>query len=235
MAKLSDLNLGNEKVGDVDFANMPDQRGGFTPLPQPGTFRFAFPKFDAGSPIFETLDSADGPRLNLVFEDAFALTIAQSAGNAHNGESFAWRVSNMAFNRSKKGDPEVKASDLDYLLRDVFGETARPKTNKDYAMAMIKHAGEEFTADLEYTWNCNPKRDIYVDDGEGGYSKVEGTKGCGAKYYQGGTNGVQKQPVDPNDPASALVWPERIACSGKDGVACGAVIRAFGRLRNFRK
>ena len=92
MPKLAELGLGNEKVGDVDFADMPEQRGGFTPPPQPGTYRYKLPTFDQGSPIWDKIDTADGPRLNVVFEGPMALTIVQSPGGTHNGESFDWRV-----------------------------------------------------------------------------------------------------------------------------------------------
>jgi hypothetical protein len=235
MPKFAELGLTNEKVGDVDFASMPEQRGGFGPLPQPGTYRFKVPTFDASSPVFDTITTQKGARLNLKFEGAFALTIIQSSGNAHNGEAFEWRLSNQEFNRSRKGEPDIFVSDMDYILRDVLKQEKRPATNVAYGQAMIKaFSGAEFTADEEFTWFCNPKNDIRVDDGQGGTTVVEGTKGCESRYYQGGKNGVQKVHADENDPASPLVYPERITCNGKDGVPCGAVIRAFPRLRNFR-
>ena len=87
---------------------------------------------------------------------------------------------------------------------------------------------------LEFTWYCNSNNDIRVNDGQGAAQVVEGQKGCGARYYMGGTNGVKKEHADPNDAASPLVYPERIECSGKDGVPCGAIVRAFAQLRNFR-
>lgn len=236
MPKLNELQLGNEKIGDVDFADMPAQRGGFTPLVQPGTYRFKFPVFDAGAPIFDTIDTRDkGKRLNLIFSEAFALTIIQSPGGTANGQSFDARISNVERNRARTGEPEVLVSDLDYLLRDALGVKTRPKTNAEYAKAMIANAsGKEFTADVEFTWNCAENRDIFTDNGDGNLQKVEGTKGCGARYYQGGRTGVQKVPADANDPNSPLIYPERITCAGKDGVPCGAVIRAFTQLRNFK-
>jgi hypothetical protein len=239
MAKLSDLGLGSEKLVTPDFDAMPDQRGSFGPIPQPGTYRFKLPTFDAGSPIWDKFEQQGQPtRLNVVFEDAFALTIVQGPGGNHQGESFAWRVSNMPFNRARKGEAEILVSDLDYLLRDALSLPKAPTTNVAYAQALIQHgAGKEFTADLEFTWRCNPKRDIYVEDGQGGTSKVDGQPGCGANYYQG--DGIKAGTVgrvhaNPDDPASALVYPERVVCGGKDGIPCGASVRAFPRLRNFR-
>ena len=237
MPKLSDLGIGTEKIEGVDFSEMPEQRSGtFADPPQPGTYRFRLPKFDGNTPIFDMIESKkDGKkRLNILFTDAFALTIVQSPGGTHDGEGYDFRISNMEFDRARKGETPIFASDLDYLLRDGFKDTGRPKTNAAYGQALVKHAGQEFTADLEFTWNCNDQRDIYVDDGSGGSEKVEGTKGCGAKYYQGGKNGIGKERENPEDPNSPLVYPVRIRCAGRDGVPCDAIIRAFSRLRNFR-
>ena len=236
MPKLSDLGLTNEQVSGVDFANMPDQRGSFGPLPQPGTYRFKVPAFDASSPVFDTITTEKGPRLNLVFDGAFALEIIQSPGGTHNGESLNIRLSNQEFNRARKGEPDQFASDLDWIFRDVLKLQKAPKTNPQYAQTAIQSlAGKEFTADLEFTWRCNPKNDIRVDNGQGGTEVVEGTKGCGAGYYMGTRPGqIGKEHSNPEDPSSPLIYPERIVCGGKDGIPCGALVRAFPRLRNFR-
>lgn len=235
MPKLADLGIGNEKIAGVDFSEMPEQRGGgMQDPPQPGTYRLKLPMFDLNSPIFDAIESQDGKRVNIAFTDAFALQIVQSPGGAHNGEELDYRFSNVAFNQARKGQPEMKVSDLDFLLRDAFKDTGRPKTNAAYVQALAKHAGKEFTVDLEFTWSCNPKRDIYVDDGTGQSTKVEGTMGCGARYYQGGAAGIQKEHENPEDANSPMVYPVRITCGGKDGVPCGAIVRAFPRLRNFR-
>lgn len=240
MPSLQALGLTNEKVGDVDFNLMPDQRGSFGPLPQPGTYRFKFPLFDAGSPIWDSMDAPTGrpgtKRINLKFEDAFALTIVQSPGNVHNGETFEARFSNREFNQAWQGEEAYYVSDLDYIFRDVLRLPKPATNNQQYAQFAIQSlAGKEMTADLEFTWYCNAKNDIRVDDGAGSTTVVEGQKGCGTKFYQGGKNGVQKAHTDANDPTSPLVFPERIGpCPGKDGVPCGASLRAFPRLRNYR-
>lgn len=235
MPKLSDLGLSNEKIAGLEFDAMPDQRGGFGPPLYPGTYRFRLPKsLTAEMPIWDTMTTERGPRLNVLFEDAFALVIAQSLGGEKDGETFNARISAAERNRARKGEPEQLVSDLDYLLRDAFKLTARPKTNLEYAKALMQFAGKEFTADVEWNWYCNPKNDIRVDDGAGGTTQVEGQKGCGSRYYQGGNTGVQKALSDPNDPKSPLVWPERVECNGKDGVACGNLVRAYPNLRNFR-
>ena len=234
MPKLNDLGLTQEQVGTADFANMPEQRGGFTPPLYPGPYRFKLPVMTAASEIWDKLTTDRGDRLNVLFEGGASLQITQSVGGAHDGESFETRISAAERNRAKHGEPEQLVSDLDYLLRDAFKVETRPKTNLQYAQALIALSGREFTADSEWNWYCSKKRDIYVSDGASGSTLVEGQKGCDARYYQGGKQGVQKMKVDPNDPNSPLVWPERVVCSGKDGIPCGALVRAFANLRNFR-
>jgi len=164
------------------------------------------------------------------------LTVVQSAGGLHDGETYNWQVSNQEFNRAKRGEPEQMASDLDFLLRDAFKIAKKPMNNPGYAQVLMTLSGKEFTADVEWSWYCNDEKNIRVPDGQGGYTEVE-QKGCGSKYYQGGKNGVQKSPQDPGQPvgpANPLVWPERIICGGKDGIPCGAAVRAFPNLRNLR-
>lgn len=239
MPALNSLGLTNEQVSDVDFATMPDQRGSFGSLLQPGTYRFKFPIFDANAPIWDSLDAPtgrSGKRINLKFEDAFALTVVQSPGSVHNGESFEARFSNREFNQARKGEPDYFVSDLDFIFRDVLKLPLPAKTNAQYAQFAIQSlSGKEMTADLEFTWKCNPKNDIRVDDGQGTTTVVEGQKGCGNGWYQSGKSAIQKQHADPADPTSPLIYPERIGpCPGKDGVPCGASVRAFPRLRNYR-
>lgn len=235
MPSLNSLSLTNEKIGGLDFDNMPDQRGSFAPPLYPGTYRFKLPvRLSAELEIWDTLTTERGPRLNVLFQDASGLVIVQSPGGTKDGEMFETRISAAERNRARRGEAEQLVSDLDYLLRDGLKATTRPATNLQYAQALIANAGKEFTADVEWSWYCNKKNDIRVDDGAGGSTVVEGQKGCEARYYMGGNNGIQKTLSDPNDPKSALIWPERVVCSGKDGVPCGALIRAYANLRNFR-
>lgn len=234
MAKLQELGLTNEALGGLDFDKMPEQRGSYGPPLYPGTYRFKLPTLKPDMDIWDHRDTEKGPRLVVKFEGAAALLIVQSPGGKHDGESFEWNVSNQEFNRAKQGEPEQFASDLDFLLRDGFNIKKRPPSNLGFAQALIALSGKEFTADDEWTWYCNKNRDIYILDSTGNSRVVEGQKGCGAKYYQGGRTGVQKVLSDPADPKSAQVWPERIICGGKDGIPCGAAVRAFPNLRNFR-
>lgn len=233
MAKLSDLGLTNEGVGEaLDYATMPDQLGTFAPPPQPATFRFKFP--NRMDDLWETFDhptgKPPGKRLRAKFDDSHPLVIVQSADPAHLNEPFLTSLTNAERKRKRGKREDATApfiSDLDYIFRDVFGLPGKPAGgNVGYAQELLKHPGEEFTADLTWSWYCNEKKTIYVDNGQGGLQEVPNQMGCGTGYYQ---RDVQKVLSDPQDPKSALIYPLRITCS------CGGNVRAFANLQNFRK
>lgn len=230
MANLQSLGLGNEQVGEaLDYGTMPDQLGTFVEPPQPGSYRFRFPaRMDA---IWEVFDHPNGKppgkRIRAKFDDANPLTIVQSPGGTRDNEPFMTSITNAERKRGKKDDTAAPyISDMDYINRDVFGLTAKPAGgNVGYAQEFMKHGGEEFGAEVTWNWFCNDKKNIYVDDGTGRLTEVQ-QAGCGTSYYQ---KDVDKVPSDPADPNSPKVFPLRITCS------CGANVRAFANLGNFRK
>ena len=223
---LEQLGLGKEQLAGTEFDQIPENLGQSYPDPiQPGVYRFKFPPAGVMKSIWAKVDSTNyGERINAIFEDESALTIVQSPNKEHDGEEYRWRVSNVPRERGKE---KVLVSDMDLILR-ALGNTVRPRTNKAYAEALLKLAGREFTATNEFSWRCSDQREIYVEDGSGGTSKVEGKMGCGSRYYQ---RDVQKALSDPNDPASPKVYPVRITCSNPD---CGASVRAFPNLTGFK-
>jgi hypothetical protein len=223
---LEALGLGKEQLDGAEFDAIPENIGqSFPDPPQPGTYRFKLPPAGVMKAIWAKVDSQNhGERINAIFEDDSALTIVQSPGKEHDGEAFRWRCSNVPRERTKE---KILVSDMDLLLR-ALGATIRPKTNAAYAQALLKHAGQEFTAAIEFSWNCNPKKDIYVDDGNGSTAVVEGKVGCGTRYYQ---RDVAKVASNPDDPASPKGYPVRITCSNPD---CGASVRAFPNLTAFK-
>lgn len=236
MPKLSDLGLTNEQIGQaLDYPTMPDQFGAFPDPPYPGTYRFRFPA--RVDDIWETFDHTQGTppgkRIRARFDENRPLVIIQSPDGTKDGEPFQTGISNAERKRGRKEDPTVPMiSDMDYFFRDVFGLAQQPqRTNVAFAQAFMAAAPNvEFTADIEWNWFCNPKKDIYVDNGQGGYQAVEQQKGCGASYYQKDIKDAgMMQPSTPADPNSAKVYPLRITC------ACGANIRAFPNLTRFRK
>ena len=210
---LNELGLTQESLPAQSFDDLPEV-GGFTLPPQPGPYRFQLPA-NLGK-IWEPVETKKGQRVRAIFDKDAPLLIVASPGGRATNDSFQTRLTNVERKRGKEG---VEASDLDYLLK-VLGERIRPATNKAYGDALITYAGKEFGADITYSWSCNPEREIYAPDAEGKLQKVDGVKGCGKKYY---LRDVQK--------TEEGVYPHEITCSGE---GCGAVIRCFANLENFR-
>jgi hypothetical protein len=232
MASLQELGLSNDKIEGVDnFDDLAEQRA-FAPPPDPGTYRFQLPAAGPLAQAFGTVQSEKGQRIQVDLGGDAPLVIVQSPGKTHDGEPFSTRISNIERKRDRQG--LVVASDMDYLLK-ALGETTRAKTNAAYGQALLKHAGQTFTADVEWSWNCNPRRAARFEgvneDGtpSGAYETVDDPSsalegddagkraGCGTRYYQ---NDVPK--VDGKAPL-------RITCQ------CGASVRAFANLTRFRK
>jgi hypothetical protein len=190
--------------------------GGFTPPPPPGAYRFELPKdLNAVWDLFDVPDKKPPQRVRLTFDRDHPLLIIQSPKNASNGEPFETRLTNNERGRGK--DKAVTASDLDYLLR-ALKETAKPETNREYMTTVQKHAGQQFSADLRYSWRCGKDRDIRARDAQGQVQVVEGKKGCGESYYQ------EDVPKGPDGQV-----PYEITCG-----QCGALLRAFANLDNLR-
>lgn len=230
MPKLNDLGLSQEQVGQqLDYASMPDQMGGFTEPPQPGAFRFRFPpRLDDIWEKFEhTNGNPPGVRLRAKFGSASPLTIIQSPQGKYNGDPFETSVTNAERRRGKREDTTAPwICDMDYINRDVWGLRGKPTGgNVGYAQEFMKHANSEFSADIEWSWYCNDRKNVWVDNGQGGTTEVEGKLGCGTNYYQ---KDVQKVLSDPMDLNSPPVFPLRIQCQ------CGAMVRAFANLVRFR-
>ncbi len=213
---INDLKLGNDALEGADFDTIPENIGQqYADPPQPGKYRFQFPQ-NMGS-IWATVESEKyGTRINAIFDGVDALKIVQSPGKVYDGEEFNYRLSNVPRERTKE---HILVSDMDLILR-LFGVTKRPPTNKAYAAEMMKLAGKEFGATVEYSYNCNPKKEAYFDNGNGGQEKVEGRMGCGERWYQ------------KDIPKIDGVQPLRITCSNPE---CGASVRAFPNLGAFTK
>lgn len=230
MPRLAELSLTNEQVGEaIDYGTMPDQMGGFTEPPQPGNYRFRLPaKLDA---IWEKFDHPNGKppgvRIRARFDSANPLTIIQSPQGAYDNDPFETSITNAERRRGKRDDTTAPyISDMDYINRDVWGLTTKPAGgNAGYAQEFMKHAGTEFGATVTWNWFCNPKKNIYTDNGQGGMTEID-QKGCSTSYYM---KDVEKVPSNPQDPNSPKVYPLRITCQ------CGANVRAFANLEQFKK
>ncbi len=216
MAKsLEDLGLKEEALPTAgqDLADLPEF-GAFTPPPQPGPFRFKLP-MDL-SALYDVFDIPDkGQRVKVIFDRDHPLVIVQSLNGTYNGQPFETRLTNNERERGKRGSGII-ASDFDYLLRGL-GEKVKPKSNREYIEALKHHAGQEFSADLRYSWRCSVERDIRVRDQNGAIQTVENQKGCGEGYYQ--------EDVPKNQDGTT---PYEVTCR------CGALLRAFANLDNIR-
>lgn len=196
--------------------------GGFTEPPQPGPYRFRLPADMKG--LWEPIDTPKGQRVKFTFDRDAPLTITQSAKDAGLvGTTFQTRLSNTERNR---GGSEV--SDLDYLLKALSPKgTKRPPSNKAYVEAVIALGSKEFGADISYNWSCNPTRNIRVADADGAVKEVEGTPGCGWRYYQGDKAPDQAKKLGYIGRTNGE-YPLEITCT------CGAIVRAFANLDNLR-
>ena len=220
MAKsLDQLGLKDEALptAGADLADLPEF-GTFTPPPPPGAYRLKLPA-DL-STVYDVFDvDGKGQRIRVIFDRDHPLVITQSPKGTSNGLPFETRLSNNERPRGKKGSG-VLASDLDYLLR-ALGDKTKPGSNRGYIDALKKHQGQEFGADITYSWVCSESRDIRVAPSGGGTPQVvEGHKGCGTKYYEGDVPAAMK-----NADGSL---PYELTCQ------CGARLRAFANLDNFR-
>jgi hypothetical protein len=232
MASLQELGLSADKIeGVASFDDLAEQRA-FAPPPDPGSYRFQLPAAGPLAQAFDTVQSEKGQRIQVILDGDAPLLIVQSPGKVHDGEPFTTRISNIERKRDRQG--LVYASDMDYLLK-ALGETTRATTNAQYGQMLLKHAGESFTSDIEWSWSCNPKRAARFEgtneDGTASgtfevmddpTSALEGEDagkkaGCGARYYQNDVPKVEGK------------WPLRITCQ------CGASVRAFANLSRIRK
>lgn len=224
---LQDLNLNPDVVvgGVDDISDLPEY-GGYTPPPPPGTYGFKAPLFRLTDPVWETFDASSegqpnkGERVSITFDSAHPLLIVMTPPSPlsakYLNEPFETRINNSERKRDKAG--EIVASDADYLLR-ACGMTKRPSpaTNINYCKALSASIpGKTFSADVEYSYACNPKREAQVPDGAGGYTSM-GKNGCNERYYQ---SQVTKNPDG--------TMPDRVVCT------CGAHVRGFANLTNIK-
>lgn len=206
MANLKDLNLTNEQVGeDLDYAGIKPMGSYAPPLP-PGPVRLRLPA--KMGDIWESVVKDGKTYLKAVFDQNAPLIVVQATDTNTIGDPYNARLTNIP---RPRGKDKLLISDMDFLLK-ALGHKGKPKTNPEYAAALLQYAGQDFPAKNEWQWYCNDKKDIYVSDGQGGSAQVPGTPGCGRTYYQKDVDKVNG------------TYPERITCE------CGASIRAFPQL-----
>ena len=215
---LGELTLKDEALPAQVYDDLPEY-GGYTPPPQPGPYRFKLPTIDKLGKAYDVFDSDKGQRLKVLFDKDAPLTIVQAKDPSKVGDTYMTRLTNL---ERKRG--EIETSDFDYLLK-ALGEKAKPKNNRQYIETLNKHAGQEFAADISYSWNCDDKRNIWTRDAEGKLNEVEEQHGCGRRYYQADKTKKDEQKIQRLEDGS---YPVSVACS------CGAEVRCFANLDNIR-
>jgi hypothetical protein len=215
---LGELALKDEALPAQTYDDLPEF-GGYTPPPQPGPYRFKLPAIDKLGKAYEAFDTDKGQRIKVLFDKDAPLTITQAKDASKVGDTYQTRISNL---ERKRGD--IETSDFDYLLK-ALGEKQKPKNLRGYIETLNKHAGQEFGADIAFSWHCDDKRNIYARDAEGKLSEVEGTKGCGRRYYQADKTKKDEQKIARLEDGT---YPTNVVCS------CGAEVRCFANLDNIR-
>lgn len=204
----------------TEFSKMPEARGSFQPLLQPGTYIFQLPA-TIELKQFEQYATNDGPRLRLNLREDKALKNV-TRGN----DPFGTQLNNMETTVGF-GEEAKKGNDLAWLVRAVKGTLPDGASNKKYVEELLKHGGKQFKADVELTGSCNIKADVYKDG-----AQRPGIKGCGQRFAQRG----REIKSGPNQGKTILgiarnpdgSWAEGAACK------CGAEVRIFANLIGIR-
>jgi len=210
----------------IDYDNIPDEFTPSAPPLEPGIYTFQLPASleDGWEIVTRKVRGVEAERVQLVFGRENPLVVIAGGNGKRVGEPFLTRIANAERNRAKKGEPEVFASDMTYLLK-ALGDTSKPKNNIEYLKAMKKYGGQSFQATIEWQGFCNPGRQAYanLEDadgtalGNGPWMNSDGTphNGCGNRMY----NSAYKQADGSYTPSATCV--------------CGATVRPFAQLRNF--
>lgn len=242
MSTLEELGLKDEVLPQTAPEQIPDEYSGAAPPPYPGVYTFRLPadmgkiwkKYDvkldeAGYPVWgdELAALGDkakaGERLGAAFRDDAALVITNSVDGSYVNEAFNWHLTSFESRRGKRDDPTApRVSDSYYLLVALGSTNPQPKTNKELVAELMKFAGREFKAKLEWETNCNPNADAYFADDAGNVATAvdesgANYQGCGTKHFMSDW---------PKDETGRYL--DRKTCT------CGAALRPFGRLRQFK-
>ncbi len=216
MTNFSDLALTDDKIEGVDYDNVGEERGAFTPNLPEGDYEFQLPKNLAG--LWEISASQKGQRVRLQFSNDEPLRVSNSRVPELIGSAWTGSISNVERNRARKGEPDRLVSDLGLFVRNALKDSTKISGQKELMALVNKHGGEKFVANNEWSAYCNQKKVRYVTD-ETGHSveDPEGKQGCGANYYSSG--------LPRNADGSKA---DRLTC------ACGAALMARGNLARFR-
>lgn len=230
MADLNNLGLRDDATMYGDPEQIPEQASGFSKLPPPRRYTFRTP--DNLPSAWERFDYGDPPKegITLRFDADHPLTISADPAGEHVGDSVRTSISDLVYlvnekgRRVKKGESGIAVSDLLYYAKALGVALDKNAKNSTKVQALNATAGKEFSADWEWSAFCNPKRDIYGEDGK----VIEGVKGCGKRHYSDSFKGKDGY----ND---RLICDGQVESSTQPGTkeSCNASIRAFGNLTRF--
>ena len=224
MSKLEELNLADEAIEVPE--EVPEQSGGFQPLPQPGTYTFRLPA-DLGD-VWNSFERNNVERISAKFDRDNPLAIIDSPGGAYDGLTLA-NVSVTNVERGR-GREKVMVSEMFYMIQALYQGEELPALNSNaaYAKALIAKAGKTFKAEVEWSANCSEHRDMYVEQEDGSKKQQDGTPGCGAAYYTNTGDPSNRIPVDEDNE-----FVDSFACA-LSGNECPATLRAFPRITRFK-
>ncbi len=98
-------------------------------------------------------------------------------------EPFVCHITSVPRTKAKTRRPATIRSDLDDLLA-ALGEPGPFETPTDYANALVRHAGDTFSATVRYSWRSWPDVEIRVRDPLGQLLvAVNGVMGDGRTYH----------------------------------------------------
>lgn len=236
MPKLSDLVGLDQSAGEIDFANLPEQFGIRTPIPQPGAgYVFRMPSItqDDDNWIANLQNGDSQPRIGYSFNDGKELVLLALPGTTEGvGNPVRFRLTNI---ERKFDEAKSAASPMAHLFAHSFSLDLTGKKNVDYVKALLAISGMAFGATVNWTARCSPDRDIYrPEDEENGVQAgvVEGHKGCGQRY-------ALKQRTNKKSGEVTLAIPRgdtgqylsNFLCATPN---CPALISCFVELQNFQ-
>lgn len=249
MARLDEISskFSADDVPEVDMENMPEESAGFRPTPYPGDYAFQLPgemdydertiKIKDLEGIVKNPDGTDktGLRLVTLFGDGHELKIIEATPENQDfvGEVVKYRVSNSEF---RYGKDKVPVSEMGFLLRALGEKVPKGATNVDWAKAIAKYTLHNFRATIEWDAFCDSERKRYVWDEQQSKNIEDTMAGCGQRYGQraytkgDGTKVMQIYKVQEVQPDGSILerFSESMSCP------CGAAVRCFPRLRNYR-
>ena len=240
-----DLDIKDEIAGEVDYANIPEERGGGLPdLLQPGTYLFKLP--DSLENSWTTMNTQKGQRVALKFKDPDPLVVVKVLSAAVNGKPIAspgdfWygQISGLEMNIAPFGEPEFLFPELGRLLQ-ILGSQEKIKNgeNTKFVKEVNKYGGASFIADNDWSVSLQSKKGRVrrIWDAEANRSVEDPTGKIEPDFKAVTYKGKHFQ--IPRDPETGLFVQEFQANDAivEDGVVVSppTYVRCFQNLKRFR-